>query len=148
MTDSEFKRQTITTPSNWKGHSNGKSICNWGYKPDRSFKDENEKVVCVMESCSTGDRKVSIGELCQADKFFHESAIKGVLVFSLCGSGASRPTPKSQRVYLRPYFLHLSAAGREFGVKTVFIIDESDFAEAQWHFRSDKFNDAAYVLEA
>ena len=149
MADSEFKKHPISFPEkDWLSHSVGNAIGPDKYKPDRSFADDNGKVNCIIESSSTNDRKVGVGELCLADKYFSDNKVNGVLIFSLCGTCATRPKPETQLKYLRPYFLHLRSSGREFGVKTVYILDESSFAELGWKALTPEFERKALKLEA
>jgi hypothetical protein len=148
MADSEFKKHPISFPEKgWLAHSNGAGLGPDKYKPDRSFINQEGKVICVIESTSTNDRKVGVGELCLADKFFFNSKVQGVLIFSLCGKGSTRPTPKTQASYLQPYFSHLRSTDRGFGVKDVYILEEADFASLQWQALTPKFASLALKLE-
>lgn len=147
MADRIFKEREITFPAGWKRHSNGGSIGKDKYRPDLSFADETGRVVCVVESTSTNDRKVGVGELCLADKFFSDAGIDGVLIFSLCGKSTSPPRPETQAAYIKPYFTFLRAAKRPHEVKQVFIISEDDFELCQWAALGKKFKGAAHALE-
>ena len=124
MADTDFKSKRITFPENWTPHSNGGRVGKDKYRPDRSFQNANGEVVCVIESSSTNDRKVGVGELCLADKFFTDNNVNGILIFSLCGRSASPPRPDTQKEYLEPYFLHLKAQGRPHGVREIYFISE------------------------
>jgi hypothetical protein len=148
MADADFKTVPITFPAGWVNHSSGTAIGNDKYKPDRSFKDINGKVVCVIESSSTNDRKVGVGELCLADKFFSDSKIDGVLIFSLCGKSEHPPRPDTQADYLAPYFHHLRTSSHAHGVKEIYFIAESDFASVGWVALEVRFKEKARVLKA
>jgi hypothetical protein len=148
MADSEFKKHAISFPGKgWTAHSAGEAIGPDQYKPDRSFANQDGKVICVIESSSTNDRKAGVGELCLADKFFCDSEVQGVLIFSLCGKALTRPTPKTQVNYLRPYFSHLQRSNSEFGVKEVYILEEKDFKELQWQALTPDFAKVALKLD-
>jgi len=146
MADTDFKNQKITFETNWVNHSSGGVIGNDQYKPDRSFKNESGKVVCVIESSSTNDRKVGVGELCLADKFFSDNNIDGILIFSLCGKSDSPPRPDTQAKYLEPYFRHLRACGHPHGVKEIYLIAEDDFASINWMALNSRFKEKAHAL--
>jgi hypothetical protein len=148
MADSDFKNKPITFPTNWVCNSKGGQIGIDKYKPDRSFKNEENEVVCVIESSSTNDRKVGVGELCLADKFFTDSKIDGVLIFSLCGSSTSPPRPDTQKSYLEPYFRHLKTHGGPHGVREVYLISENDFESLNWVALDENFKKKAHVLKA
>jgi len=148
MADTEFKNRPIAFESAWTNHSNGTVIGRDQYKPDLSFKNADGKVVCVIESASTNDRKVAVGEMCQADKFFSDQGVSGVLIFSLCGRSKYPPTPELQIAYLRPYFEHLTSAGRGSGLKEVYSIKEADFEIAQWKALSPAFLEKCSCLKA
>lgn len=149
MADSEFKKHPISFPQQgWTPHSNGGVIGKDNYKPDRSFVNSDGNVICVIESTSTNDRKVGVGELCLADKFFFDFKVQGVLIFSLCGTASTRPTPKTQAKYLQPYFSYLRGSNREFGVSEIYILEEKDFAALQWQALTAKFAEVAMKLDA
>ncbi len=148
MADSEFKKHPITFAEGWVPHSNGGEIGKDKYKPDRSFKDAQGRVVCVVESSSTNDRKVGVGELCLADKFFFDARTSGVLIFSLCGRSSTRPTPDSQIQYLRPIFTHLRSTNRAHGVMRVYAVEERDFAALGWKAMTPEFLGKARELKA
>lgn len=147
MGDRIFKEREINFPAGWRRHSNGGAIGKDKYRPDLSFADEAGRVVCVIESTSTNDRKVGVGELCLADKFFSDADIDGILIFSLCGKSTSPPRPETQAAYIRPYFTFLREAKRLHGVKRVYIITEDDFESCGWAALSEKFKEAAHALE-
>jgi hypothetical protein len=148
MADTEFKSRSITFPEGWKRHSNGGVIDGAKYRPDLSFVDQEGNVVCVIESSSTNDRKVGVGELCLADKFFSDNKIDGVLIFSLCGKSQYPPRPDTQASYLKPYFRHLKRGSMPNGVRVVYFIDENEFADLGWAALSEAFEEKAHVLEA
>jgi hypothetical protein len=148
MLDAEFKQAPISFPQGWTRHSNGGAIGPDKYHPDLSFADAQGKVVCVIESSSTNDRKAGVGELCIADKFFSDSATDGVLIFSLCGISSNSPRRDTQAAYLSPYFKYLRAANRPHGVKEVYIIAEKDFKLCDWKALSEDFIANACVLKA
>lgn len=147
MADTEFKTRPIKFPEEWKRHSNGGAIDRAKYKPDLSFVDEEGKIVCVIESSSTNDRKVGVGELCLADKFFADNKTDGILIFSLCGKSQYPPRPDTQASYLKPYFQHLKRGNPPNGVRVVYLIDESEFAKLGWVALSEAFKKKAHVLE-
>lgn len=148
MSDTEFKNRPITFAAKWAAHSAGCVIGSDRYKPDRSFKDESGEVICVIESSSTNDRKVEVGELCLADKFFSGNKTDGVLIFSLCGKSDHPPRPDTQTKYLEPYFRHLKAGNRPHGVREMYFIAEDDFASSGWVALHRTFLEKAYVLKA
>jgi hypothetical protein len=148
MADSDFKNRQIYFPDNWTRHSNGGVISSEKYKPDLSFANENGKIVCLLESSSTNDRKVGVGEMCLADKFFLDHKVDGILIFSLCGKSQYRPRPKTQAQYLEPYFRHLKRFGQPHGVRDIYFIDESDFESLHWMALDERFKALAYVLKA
>jgi len=147
MADRTFKECSITFAAGWQRHSNGGVIGNDKYRPDLSYADETGRVVCVLESTSTNDRKVGVGELCLADKFFSDANRDGILIFSLCGRSTSPPRPDTQAAYLAPYFTFLREAKRPHGVKQVYIISEDDFEACGWQALGDQFKAKALVLE-
>lgn len=148
MTDSDFKGKPITFLNGWQPNTSGSIIGQHQYKPDRSFKDANGNIVCVIESSSTNDRKVGVGELCLADKFFSDNQIDGILIFSLCGNSEYPPRHDTQAKYLEPYFKHLNSLGRTHGVKKVYFISEKDFESLNWVALDNDFLAKAVVLEA
>jgi hypothetical protein len=148
MADSDFKKRPIIFPAGWERHSKGEVIGSDKYRPDLSFRDAEGRVICVIESSSTNDRKVGVGELFLADKFFFDSAVDGVLIFSLCGKSTSPPRPDTQYAYLLPYFTHLRSSVRTYGVKEVYIIAEAAFEACDWKALGDDFLSMAYVLKA
>ena len=148
MADSEFKNRDITFPQGWVRHSNGGVIDSVKYKPDLSFKDEEGNVVCVIESTSTNDRKVGVGELCLADKYFTDNKSEGILIFSLCGKSQYPPRPDTQSQYLEPYFQHLKHINSQFGVREAYFIFETDFEILNWVALNEKFKEKSHVLKA
>jgi hypothetical protein len=147
MADCTFKESSITFAEGWQRHTNGGGIGKDKYRPDLSFVDEAGRVVCVLESTSTNDRKVGVGELCLADKFFSDTETDGILIFSLCGKSSSHPRPDTQVAYLKPYFAFLREAKRPHGVKQIYIISEEDFEQCGWEALGVKFKVKAHVLE-
>lgn len=148
MADSDFKNKKISFPENWASHTSGSIIGQHQYKPDRSFKDSNGNVVCVIESSSTNDRKVGVGELCLADKYFSDMQSAGILIFSLCGKSKYPPKPDTQAEYIEPYFRHLKSLSHIYGVKEVYFISEEDFESLNWVALDEKFRAKAVVLKA
>lgn len=146
MADTEFKSRHITFPEGWKRHSNGGVIDGAKYRPDMSFADEEGQIVCVVESSSTNDRKVGVGELCLADKFFSDNKMDGVLIFSLCGKSQYPPRPDTQARYLEPYFQHLKRGSTCSGVRVVYFIAEDEFAALGWEALTERFKAKAHVL--
>jgi hypothetical protein len=149
MPDTKFKNARISFPGrNWRSYSNGGKIGDDQYKPDRAFKDDADRVVCVIESSSTNDRKVGVGELCLADKFFSDNSADGILIFSLCGRSAHPPRPDTQAKYLEPYFKYLRRANLTHGVREIYLILEHDFSELEWRALTDEFMGKAEVIKA
>ena len=134
MADSDIKKKKISFPESWLPHTSGCIIGQHQYKPDRSFKDSNGNVVCVIESSSTNDRKVGVGELCLADQYFSEIQCTGILIFSLYGKSKYPPKPDTQAKYIEPYFKYLKSLRlTTYGVKEVYFISEEDFESLGWH---------------
>lgn len=148
MADSDFKNKKISFLEGWQPNTNGSIIGQHQYKPDRSFKNADGAVVCVIESSSTNDRKVGVGELCLADKYFSDSQIAGILIFSLCGKSKSPPNPDTQAGYIEPYFRHLKSLGLTHGVIEVYFISEEDFESLNWVALDENFCAKAVVLKA
>jgi len=146
VADSTFKNSPFKLPSGWKVHSTGGVIGNHKYKPDISIKDSNEKFTYIIESTSTNDRKVGLGELLLAEKFFIDEKQKGVLVFSLCGRSSSPPRPETQIEYVRPYFDFLKQNNKGAGVVEVNFIYEVDFKNAEWDLFSNDYSDKVLKL--
>lgn len=148
MPDRVFKETEIKFP---KGvdlavHTTGTIIGNNKYKPDKSFSNSNNEIVLVIESTSTGDRKVSVGELLQAEMYFSDNKISGTLIFSLCGKSTTSPKPDTQLEYLRPYFNFLKKFNPESGVTKIFIIDENQFESVGWEALGSNFIATAKCL--
>ena len=148
MADSDFKNKQIDFPEGWQPNTSGSVIGQHKYKPDRSFKNANGTVVCVIESSSTNDRKVGVGELCLADKYFSDIQSAGILIFSLCGKSKYPPNPDTQAEYIEPYFRHLKTLGLTFGLKEVYFISEEDFESLNWVALDEEFRAKAVVLKA
>lgn len=148
MADTEFKSRPITFPEGWVRYSDGGAIDGAKYRPDLSFADQDGKVICVIESSSTNDRKVGVGELCLADKFFADNKTDGVLIFSLCGKSEYPPRPDTQASYLKPYFQHLKRGSTPNGVRVMYFIDEKEFGDLGWVALNQAFKEKAHALEA
>lgn len=148
MADTEFKNKTITFPEGWVCHTNGGAIGANKYKPDLSFTNKDGIIVCVVESSSTNDRKVGVGELCLADKFFFDNKTDGILIFSLCGKSQYPPRPETQALYLEPYFRHLKRANVLYGVKEIYFISEADFESLKWIALDENFKAKSHVVKA
>ena len=148
MGDSTFKNRPITFPQGWSTKTRGSEIGSNRYRSDRSFVNDQGKIVCIAESSSTNDRKVGVGELCLADKFFADSESAGILIFSLCGRSQYPPTPKLQAKYLEPYFRHLKRIDRVHGVRELYFISESDFESLAWIALNEDFLAKAVALKA
>lgn len=97
-----------------------------------SFADPNGRIICVIESSSTNDRKTGLGELLLAEKLFADQQVDGILIFSLCGRSTSPPTPSTQRKYIEPYFSFLRSVRNRGGVASAFFIEEHAFALGGW----------------
>lgn len=132
MRDSDFKQLKFIMPDRWQVNSRGCVIDDNRYAPDVSIKNENNEVLCVIESSSTNDRKVGLGELLLAHKYFIDKRIKGIIIYSLCGLSDISPTPDTQYRYIQPYFEYFKSLSNEFGVKKVFIIKEQKFNDLNW----------------
>jgi hypothetical protein len=148
MSDREFKATEIKFPQgiDLTLHTNGTIIGNDKYKPDKSFVNSNNEIVLVIESTSTGDRKVGVGELLQAEMYFAGNNISGTLIFSLCGKSSTSPKPDSQLDYLRPYFNFLKKLNPESGVTKIYIIDEIQFESVGWEALGNNFIATAKCL--
>ena len=146
MTDSEFKRVDFVAPNGWKKDSTGTEVLGTKYKPDVSFKKDG-KLVCVLESTNTGDRKANIGEMLQAEKAFVEEKTKGYLIFSLSGCSKTSSTPQTLKEYLEPYFRFLRKNNLEYGIQEVFLIQQSDFEEINWEILSERFKQNSECLK-
>lgn len=92
MGDKEFKQSKIEGFSKFNIQESWKEF----YYPDLTM--SKEKTIVIMESSSTGDRKVHIGELIQflsyvaSDSDFDEY----YLVIFLCGNGKNPPAEDSE----------------------------------------------------
>jgi hypothetical protein len=141
VADSDFKKLAIHFPTRpeWTRYSNGGAIGPDKYRPDMSFTDPNGKIICVIESSSTNDRKTGLGELLLAEKLFADQQVNGILIFSLCGRSTSPPTPSTQRKYIEPYFLFLRDGRNRGGVAAVFFIDEHAFELGGWAALDSRF---------
>ena len=147
MADTEFKNKPISFPEGWTRHSNGGVIDSGKYKPDLSFKNKQGRIVCVIESSSTNDRKVGVGELCLADKYFTDNKTDGILIFSLCGKSEYPPRPETQAQYIVPYFRHLKRSGLSYGVRQLYFILEEDFESLNWVALDEEFKKKSHVLK-
>ena len=145
MADRTFKQRPISFAAGWRRNSSGRAIGKDEYRPDLSYADDTGRVLCILESTSTNDRKVGVGELCLADKFFSDAGTDGILIFSLCGKSSSPPRPDTQAAYLRPYFAFLRDAKRPHGVKQVYIISERDFERCGWEALGSQCKVTAHV---
>lgn len=148
MADTEFKNVKFTFPHGWVQETNGGIVGEDQYKPDISVKDKDGKYIMVIESTSTGDRKVGIGELLQADKFFNDEKVRGILIFSFCGKSKKSPRKETQKAYVEPYFKYLKECNSEYGVKTVYFIQEQDFKTINWSVLSKEFKSKCLEINA
>ncbi len=146
MPDSSFRNTTFILPEGWKIYSSGGVVGNHKFKPDISIKDSNDKFSCIIESTSTNDRKVGLGEMLLAEKLFTDEGVRGKLVFSLCGNSTSPPRPETQIEYIRPYFEFLKKSNNKTGVCEIHFIYESDFNCVNWALFSDEFNSKSLKL--
>lgn len=146
MADLEFKNTNFILQKGWKVFSKGTTVGQDKYHPDISIKDSNNKFTCILESTSTNDRKVGLGELLLAEKLFVDEECKGILVFSLSGTGKQSPRPETQIKYIRPYFDFLKKVNKNIGVISIYFIKESDFKNAQWELFSKKFEEKSEKL--
>lgn len=144
--DSIFKNLLFSIPENWNINSNGSIVGKEQYKPDISIKNSDGKIVCILESTSTGDRKVGLGEMLQADKLFYDEEINGILIFSLSGVSSSSPTLITQSKYINPYFKYLKNINKKYGLKKIYFISESDFKSINWCLLSEDFKLKSIVL--
>ncbi|EKO3590807.1 hypothetical protein M3898_003461 [Vibrio metschnikovii] len=148
MADTKFKNSNFSFPDGWKRASNGEIVGEDKYRPDISVKDNDGNYILVMESTSSGDRKVGVGELLQADKFFRDEKVRGILIFSLCGQSATSPTKETQKNYIEPYFKYLAECNSECGVKSVYFIQEQDFKAINWSVLNEEFNSNCLEINA
>lgn len=146
MADLTFKNSPFKLQEGWKVHSTGESIGNFKYRPDISIKNSNGKFAYILESSSTNDRKVGLGELLLAEKLFIDEESKGTLVFSLCGVSTNSPRPDTQIEYIRPYFNFLKESNKDIGVVEIHFINEKEFKDAEWDVLSSKFNEYTLTL--
>lgn len=147
MSDKSFRKTELVFAYDWTEFSSGSNVDDFKYRPDKSFKKtKSGKFCCIIESSSTGDRKVSIGELLQAESFFSRNMVRGILIFSLSGRSKTSPTPSTQKAYLEPYFNFLKSKRTKHGVSKVYFIKESDFESIGWEVLTDKFMEKAAVL--
>ncbi|SDJ01361.1 hypothetical protein SAMN04515654_12311 [Halanaerobium congolense] len=130
MSDKKFKNIKLNLGSEFKKYTKGSIIGDDKYKPDISIINSKEKVVCVIESSSTGDRKVHIGEMFQSHKFYCDEEIKGDLIISLAGSSKNSPRPDTSYKYLKPYFDFIKKESK-IGLKRVHLIEQDDFIKLQ-----------------
>ena len=128
MNDRDFRQQDLVLPIGFAISARGTVVGNDRYKPDLLISHEGT-AVAVVESSSTGDRKVALGELLQAQKFFEGQCSPGILIFSLCGRGATAPRPETQVSYLRPYFLYLCRSAAA-GLTSVHIVPQFSFSSS------------------
>jgi len=131
LTDKEFKQLNPKLPKGYRIHTRGTIIGDNQYKPDISIANSTEEVVCCIESSSSGDRKATLAELLQAEKYANDYELSLDLIICLAGNSKTSPTPQSQRDYLEPYFTFLKAHRRinEKGIKRVCLSTEKNFLE-------------------
>ena len=101
------------------------------YNPDVVAINNTSKKALIIESSSTGDRKVNIGEMLQADKWLRDEGYQGTLIIVLDGKGKYPPTCKDQKERLLPLFdeyLENSITGLE----KVLIITQFDYEQAAY----------------
>lgn len=146
MADSDFKNNKYVLLDGWVVNSTGEVIGEDKYRPDISIRNNDGDVTCVMESTSTNDRKVGLGEMLLAEKFFIDNKNTGVLVFSLCGKSTSPPRPDTQYEYIKPYFELLKSQNKECGIKEIYFIYEEEFEQVNWNLLSEDFNEKALKL--
>lgn len=130
MSDTSFKNIKLNLGHDFEKNTKGSIIGADQYKPDISIINSKEKVVCVIESSSTGDRKVHIGEMFQSHKFYCDEEIKGELIISLAGNNKNSPRPDTSYKYLKPYFDFIKKESK-FGLKRVYLIEQDDFMKLQ-----------------
>ncbi|MET4163490.1 hypothetical protein ABIE61_003354 [Marinobacterium sp. MBR-111] len=145
MSDKSFKNTKLLFPDGLEfvEKSNGSIIGFDKYKPDKSYADQSGQITLVIESTSTGDRKVGIGELLQAEKYFCDHNVSGTLIFSLSGSSNNSPRPNTQKQYLQPYFDFLKQQNSNIGVYEIYLILESDLRALDWYVMNDAFREKA-----
>lgn len=152
MADSEqrFKATAITIPENWVIHSATTTIGNYKYKPDRSLKNEEGKICCVIEMSTSKDRKSQIGELLQAELYFKEESILGKLMIIVPGTGDGTSSPVTLKNMLMPYFKMLvDNRGQRGGVDSVYLISKEAFyqiCEQKIVLFSTEFNQVCEIL--
>lgn len=131
MKDKDFKNQDIALCNGLKIATQGTIIGEDQYKPDISISDLANKTVCCIESSSTGDRKVSLGEMLQAEKYALDMDLSLLLIICLCGKGKNASTPESLFNYLKPYFIFLKESRRKTnsGIKKILIIGEKNYED-------------------
>lgn len=103
------------------------------YQPDKIFTSINNKMeFIVMESSSTGDRKVHIGELLQFLTFVSSKDIyieKATYILFLCGKGKSSPTVNGEYNRLKYYFDNYPIKPEVLKkIKGIYITDTKDYS--------------------
>lgn len=94
------------------------------YKPDCVF--ENGKDVIIVESSSTGDRKVHIGEMVQFIEYASSMKDKCFyFVLFLCGT--SKTSPKANTVKGRlEYYYSSCAINKNDNIKGIYVVEQKE----------------------
>lgn len=152
ISDKEFRELNIICENDLKVYSRGIIIGNDKYKPDLSIINTRKKVVCCIESSSSGDRKATLAEMLQAEKFSYDQKHNIDLIISLSGKSETSPTPQTQARYLQPYlkFLKEMRGNKKYGINKLLLIDQSKFIESLVNMNpilSEKFSKNCLLVE-
>ena len=102
------------------------------YNPDVVAINRTSKKAIIIESSTTNDRKVNIGEMFQADKWLRDKGYQGTLIIVLDGNGGSPPTCKDQKERLLPLFEEY-LKNSSTGLDKVLIVTQSDYEQASYN---------------
>lgn len=129
MNDKEFRQLDLILSGDNRINSRGTIIGNDQYKPDIGIVDSSGDVICCIESSSSGDRKATLAEMLQAEKYAVDNNLFLDLIICLSGKSKTSPTPKTQKLYLEPYFSFLKQNRKDekIGIKKLYLIGELSF---------------------
>ena len=152
LPDKEFRNLDFVLPNNQKVNTRGSIIGQDQYKPDISIVNSRNEVVFCIESSSSGDRKATLAEILQAEKYANDHKAHIELLICLAGNSKNSPTPTTQREYLKPYFDFLVKCRNveNFGVEKIYLLNESDFlafVASGKCILNEKFKKECLVLE-
>ncbi|USK61645.1 hypothetical protein [Peribacillus asahii] len=101
------------------------------YNPDVVAVNSTSGKAIIIESSSTGDRKVNIGEMFQADKWLRDEGYRGILIIVLDGKGDFPSTCKEQKKRLLPLFSEYLKNSKS-GLHKVLIVTQNDYNNVQY----------------